>query len=234
MHLTIIIIIATTALIFVAVLYLGYSPSILRAEHRKLLLILPIVVVYFGVAFWVIVEGFHRPLKEAPDISVSILWTVVFLYYVINWIQSSRRSGKVLLDIRSIPNRFAYIALAIIFMLLGFISDFFYFVGTPYARYASIALGASFAIAFLVMARSRLQVREKGIWAYGRLQPWEKIESFDFHRDENIHILTLVYKNRMPVLLRTSALAIPSKTKGRLVSLLESHLPNKSLIGKSA
>src|SRR6266498_1842170 len=234
MHLTIIIIVATTALIFVAVLYLGYSQSILRAEYRKMLLILPIVVVYFGLAVWLVVEGFHRPRKEAPDISVSLLWAVVFLLSGINWIQSSQRSGKVLLDIRPIPNRFAYVALAIIFILIGFISDFFYFAGAPYARYASIVLGSSFAICFLIMARSRLQVREKGIWVYGRLQAWEKIESFDFHRDENTHILKLVYKNRLPALFRTSALAIPSKKKGRVDSLLESHVPNKPLTEKSA
>jgi hypothetical protein len=234
MHMTIIIVIAVIALILITVLYSGYPQSILRAESRKLLLILPIIVVYFGVAFWIIVEGFRRPLNEVLDISVSVLWAAVFLYYVINWISSSQRSGTILLDIRSIPNRFAYAALAVIFLVLGFISDFFYFVGTPYARYASLVLGISLAFVFLLMASSKLQVRENGLWVYGHLKPWGKIECFDFRRDENRHILKLVYKNRMPTLLRTSTLTIPSKKKGRLLSLLESHLPNELLIETGA
>jgi len=233
-HLTIMIIIAITAFVFLGATVWGYPKTVVQPEYRKALFIVLCLFVYFSITFLIIVQGFNRPLKEAPDISVSILLVIVFFIIIINRIQSRQNSGRMLLDISAIPNRFAYVALAIIFMVIGFISDFFYFLGAPYARYMSILLGTSFAIYFLVMARSRLQIREKGFLVYGYLQKWEKIESFNLLRDENAYVLKLKYKSRLPAFFRTYALPIPSKKKSRLDSLLKLHLPNLTLTEKSA
>ena len=234
MHLTIMIIIAIIALIFLAATVSGNPKTVLQPEYRKVLFIVLCLFMYFSIAFLIIVWGFNRPLQEAPDISISFLLVIVFLIISLSRIQSRQKSGRVLLDIGSIPNKFAYVALAIIFIVIGFVSDFFYFLGAPYARYMSILLGISFAIYFLVTARSRLQIREKGFWVYGYLQKWEKIESLDLHHDENTYALKLKYKGRMPAFLLNSAFTIPSKKKGRLASLLKLHLPNITLTEKSA
>jgi len=234
MHLTIVIILAISALIFLGATVWGFPKSVLQPGYRQVLLIIPMVLLYLALAFLIIVRAFNLPLQDAPDIAVSILWAIVLLIMTVHRIQSWQNSGSVLLDIRSIPNRLAYIALALVFMVMGLVSDFGHFLGAPYARYGSILLCGSLAIYFLVMAASRLQIREKGLWVYGHLRAWAKIEAFDFLHDNDTTVLKLKYKDRIPALFLTSTLAIPSTKKQRLDSLLNHYVPRKASTEKSA
>ena len=210
-------------LICIGVICFGYPKAVLQFENKKVIFAISLVSIYFSVALPIIIWGFDRPIKDAPDISFGILFGTIFLIFMTKWIHSRRKSGRVLLDIGSMPNRFAYVVLSIIFILVGFIGDFFYFLGTPWARYISIALGFSFAIWSLIMATGRVQICQKGILVYWYLQTWKQIESYNLHYDGKGHILQLLYKGRIPVFLRNDKLLIPFAKKSKLESLLKLH-----------
>lgn len=174
MYKAIMIIIELSGLFFLVKIYSGYPKTVLQQEYKKALFTFFMAFLYLSISLSTIIIWFNRPIKEALIISASIFWGIMFLIFIILWIQSKQKSGRVLLDIQSIPNKLAFVALAIYFIVVGFGSALSYFLATHYGLYTAILFWASFITWSLVMATSRLQICDKGFMVYCLLRRWEK------------------------------------------------------------
>ena len=171
--------------------------------------------------------GFEQSIKNGFEISFAIIWIVLCVWFIFAWYSRGQRAGSMLLDIIPLPNRWLFLIMGALAIILGFLGSLDYiWVDTEYSRLISIVVGLSAGIVFVIVSFSRIQVHENGILAYVDLIKWSKIESFEWVYDnQKLYTLKLRYKGKLPAVLRGGAIPVPVEKKEKLESLFAQRLP---------
>ncbi|MFN8414451.1 MAG: hypothetical protein U0Z26_18875 [Anaerolineales bacterium] len=170
--------------------------------------------------------GFSSSTRNSLAISFGIIWSGIFLWFFLNLFSFRQKAGQVLLDVAPIQNGWLFFVTGIIMIILGF-SGFADFLGkdTKYSWLISVGVGLFSGVYALIMSFSRIQIYENGILAYIDLIKWSKIEAYEWIDDNGKSFtLKLKYKGKMPIILRSGAVPVPTDKRAQLFSLLKQYL----------
>jgi len=180
--------------------------------------------------------GYGQSLKNGFIISFGVIWAAIYVWLIFTWISHGKKSGRMLLHVTSLPNRWLFLVLGIISVIAGF-GGFLDFIwkNTEYSWLISITIGFSAGTYFIIMYFSHIRIHENGILAYVDLIKWSKIESFSWVSDnKKVHTLKIRVKGNVPSFLRNGAIPIPIEKKEQLESILSQYLPEDALLQNRA
>jgi hypothetical protein len=182
-------------------------------------------VVVGGIAI-IPIYGFGQSVKEGFMITFAIIWVAIFIWFIFAWLSREQRSGKMLLDLISFPNRTLFLLSGALVLVFGAIGGFSYGrESMGYSRLVSTVIGLSAGVCLILMGLGRIQIRENGILAYVDLIKWGKIESFEWVYDnQKLYTLKLKYRGRLPSILRGGAISVPADKKDRLDTFFKQYL----------
>ncbi|MEK6753265.1 MAG: DUF5673 domain-containing protein [Chloroflexota bacterium] len=180
--------------------------------------------------------GFGQSIKNGFIISFGAIWAAIYVWLIFTWISRGKKSGRMLLHVISLPNRWLFLVFGIISIIAGF-GGFWDFVweNTEYSWLISIAVGLSAGTYFILMYFSHIRIHENGILAYVDLIKWSKIESFSWISDnKKVHTLKIRVKGNVPSFLRNGAIPVPIEKKEQMESILAQYLPEGALLQNRA
>jgi hypothetical protein len=183
----------------------------------------------FVVGVWLLVGGAiaiatGRERDDSLVISFPLLCGLTLLTFFLTWLFGRNAGGQVLVDCGPHPARWLFLFEAGLFALLG-AGGSLALGGSPMAaRVASAVFGLVIAMYWLVLAATRLQVREGGLWQYTGLLPWHKVESFSWSPDSTLQVTV---KGQF-ALLRHGALPVPPEFRQEVQKVLEEHCPTSA------
>jgi hypothetical protein len=203
-------------------------PSVLLQGAKNALF--PFIIVFSGLGLvpFIVIWGSTQPAINSFFISIGVLWTIFYSSSFFVLLNSIKQSGQVLLDVMPLPNRNLVLMLSGVFV---FVSGCYFFlnINVPNIENSWLYVSAillSFASTQIYSGFSRLQIREHGIWVYGSLVKWIKIESLHFEDEGGRNfILKFVVKGRLSRFLHNGVLPVPVEKKDALESLFALHLP---------
>jgi hypothetical protein len=147
----------------------------------------------FLVGAWLLVGGMIAVVtgRERADsllISFALICGLTFFTFFLTWLLGRNAGGQVLVDCGPHPARWLFLFEAGLFALVG-AGGCLAIGGISMApRVASAVFGLVVAVYWLVLATSRLQVKERGLWLYTGLLPWHKVESFSWTPDSTLQV----------------------------------------------
>lgn len=146
----------------------------------------------------------------------EVFWIAAFTHFFISWIWGRPVSGKLVLDCGPSPGRATAFFAAAMFVVSGLI-----YFEQPNGAPPGYKFWFSFALFYLIMGLSRVQIRENGIWQGGSLMKWGKILAFEWNgRTEGAVKVQL--RSRFPFTGR-GVLLIPDEHKDACCRELEAH-----------
>ena len=129
-------------------------------------------------------------------------------------VRERREAGAVLLDGGTQPASYAYWIGAVISLVVLFLLTRSESSGSDLWFFSSFSVVAI----WIFLALGRFQIRENGIWRYGDLLKWGKIESWERHG----RLLKLRIRSRIPV-ARDVELPVPEAMGEEIDELLAKH-----------
>jgi hypothetical protein len=134
------------------------------------------LLAYFGLRrLGVDVKGGHA--REIFFLGLGIFWLVL----AVRMAEERKSSGAVLMDLGRTPLFGLYLALAVCMVALGI--GYAIHPGSPVQAFAHL----SWAAWFLVMARGRFQVRDRGIIT-GSVLPWKRVAGCIAERENKVRL----------------------------------------------
>jgi hypothetical protein len=170
-----------------------------------------VLALWLGLTGLVALIG-GKSFAESRATGFVILWGLLFVWFFAAWYRGRTSGGPVLLDCGPHPTRSLFLLNAFTFLVIGMsVSRSLLNLG-----YFSPVFGLTFSLYWIVMATGRLQVREKGIWQYWSLLPWNKIQEYHWTDDG-----TLMLQTTGPLGIFTyGALPVPPERKEDFERLL--------------
>ena len=158
-------------------------------------------------------SGDYRP----SELSWYSLWAIASIGFFGSWIYGLRNRGRILLDCGPYPMWLpsALLASLMIFgTLLFLLPNVLKNTGDPAGE--GLAFLLYFTSFCLIQALSRLQVCERGIWAYCGLIPWSRIDTYQWKDEATLAVMP---GTRFP--LFRGVIPVPPPQKDELIRLLE-------------
>jgi len=179
------------------------------------------------VGSWLLVGGAiaiatGRERVVSLSISFALLCGLTLLTFFLTWLLGRNAGGRVVVDCGPHPGRWLFLFEAGLFALMGAGGSLAMGESSMAPRVASAVFGLVFAMYWLVLATSRLQVKEGGLWQYTGLLPWHKVESFSWSPDSTLQVTV---KGRF-ALLRHGALPVPPEYRQDVEKALKERCPS--------
>jgi hypothetical protein len=171
----------------------------------------------FIVVCWLVSLTTDNTPSESREIAFAIIWTGSMLAFVVSWIHGFSCRGSRLLDCGAPPKRWLFVITAVLFGIEGIRGSFgrSYFTGQSGRLYALL-----FSVFWIMMSLGRLEIHERGIWAYSRLMKWSRIKDYSWAEDG-----TLLISESGPLsFLRRGAIHVPNECLAEFIQLLEQRL----------
>ena len=170
----------------------------------------------------VISHLFGRSFRDSLSLSLNVLWGTCLIGWVVAWQRGYAAAGPVLLDCGPHPTRGLFRFNAALGVVLGLAS----IVNSRGAAGSQIFSGAIFWLTmgafFLALSLDRLQLRHNGVWQYGGLLRWEKIESFHW-KEQSTLVVKTTHTSWMPW-IREGALSVPPHLKEEFDRIWRQHV----------
>ncbi|MBK9211351.1 MAG: hypothetical protein IPL71_24910 [Anaerolineales bacterium] len=215
---------------------IGLPKTVRQQAFKNAFFTLLIMVAVIGAIAILPFFGFGQSIKNGFIISLGVIWVAIYLWLIFTWVFREKKSGRMLIHVTSLPNRWLFLVLGVISIITGF-SGFFDFIwkSTEYSWPISVAIGLFAGTDFVIMFFSQIQIHENVILIYVDLIKWSKIESFSWVSDnKKVHTLKIRVKGNMPSFLRNGAIPVPIEKKEQLESILTQYLPEGALLQNRA
>jgi hypothetical protein len=181
----------------------------------------------FLVGLWLLLGGMIAVVtgRERADsllISIALICGLTMLTFFLTWLFGRNAGGQVLVDCGPHPARWLFLFEAGLFALVGGGGCLALGGSSMAPRVASAVFGLVVAVYWLVLAASRLQVKERGLWLYTGLLPWHKVESFSWTPDSTLQVTVSGTFAR----LRHGALPVPPEFRQDVEKALKQRCPS--------
>lgn len=174
------------------------------------------ILVLMGLGTLAVTKLSDRSFKDALSITFGLFWITVLTNFLISWIWGRSVSGKLVLDCGPSPSRATAFFAAAMFVVSGLI-----YFEQPNGAPPGYKFWFSFALFYLIMGLSRVQIRENGIWQGGSLMKWGKILAFEWN-GQTQGAVKVQLRSRFPFAGR-GVLLIPDEHKEACCRELEAH-----------
>jgi hypothetical protein len=132
------------------------------------------------------------PLRDSMIAALAVITAFLLLAFITVWLRSKSKAGPLLLDCGEHPTKRMFLINGVTWFALVVLASVGALVAgvlgkTEYLRTCIlVALWLAFCGPYwFIMAFSRLQICEHGIWQYVGLLNWDRIESHEWQGEEN-------------------------------------------------
>jgi len=196
-----------------------YPEEVLRSGRWNVWVMMAGIVAVTSLIAAPISWMFEQPFFASMLFAGGVLIVGQLVWTLLASARALRKAGAVLLDCGPYPQRLFHLLTGIgmlLFMGVGGLNRLL--AGEHLTGLAGMMLGGSTFLGTVLFLFGRLQLREGGVWSYGMLMPWEKVESF--YWNENMLIV-----RRRPTFLfsKFAAFPVPGELKGRAEEIMRSH-----------
>jgi len=202
-------------------MFAGMTKAAWRRGYINAMICMVGMVIVFTSLQAIVKTIFHQTTITSAIVAFLIIWIILFLICMYNWLYRILTSKKVLLDCGPAPTRILFIFNGIIFTIGGFT------FGDSLSEHNSMLnlgckiMGLSFMLYWISMAMGRLQIRENGIWCFWQLTKWSKIKSYRWVGEKNATLM-IQTKNKFKFLGK-GAIPVPITHKTDVDNFLKQY-----------